>query len=229
MVISHQYKFIFVRTRKTASTSVEIALSQILGNQDIITPFCPRDEKLRAEWGGKGPQNYLESWTRYKLQDIFALLIKKRKKMRFYNHMSSKDIKNLIGEEIWNSYFKFCFERNPWDKVISLYYHRYKTEPRPAFSEFFVSGEYADAFNYHLYTCNDEVVMDFIGRYENLEEDFKWVCNNLKFPTVPTLPRAKSQFRKDRRHYRTVLSQEHQNMIANTFSKEIILFPLGCI
>ena len=41
-IISHRHRFIFVRTHKTASTSVEIALSRICGPEDVITPFPDR-------------------------------------------------------------------------------------------------------------------------------------------------------------------------------------------
>lgn len=61
MIISHKHKFIFVKTRKTAGTSVEIALSRHLGPDDIITPISPDDEKLRAERCDLGPQHYLET------------------------------------------------------------------------------------------------------------------------------------------------------------------------
>ncbi len=39
-------------------------------------------------------------------------------------HMPAREIKQRIGDEIWNSYFSFCMERNPWDKVTSNYWYK---------------------------------------------------------------------------------------------------------
>ena len=41
MIISHKYRFIFVKTRKTAGTSVEAYLSQHCGDSDVLTPIHP--------------------------------------------------------------------------------------------------------------------------------------------------------------------------------------------
>ena len=60
MIISHDYKFIFLKNRKTAGTSIEIALSKFCGPNDVITPISPEDEATRKELGYRGPQNYLE-------------------------------------------------------------------------------------------------------------------------------------------------------------------------
>ncbi len=57
MIISHKYKFIFLKTKKTAGTSIEISLSRYCGDKDIITPIMFEDEKIRADLG-KYPQNY---------------------------------------------------------------------------------------------------------------------------------------------------------------------------
>ena len=61
MILSHERKFIFLRTKKTAGTSIELALSDLCGPDDIITPLTGEDEARRA--GRRGAQNWrLHSW-----------------------------------------------------------------------------------------------------------------------------------------------------------------------
>ena len=61
MIVSHEHKFIFLKTKKTAGTSIELALSQLCGPDDVITPLTEIDEALRAS--GRGAQNWrLHGW-----------------------------------------------------------------------------------------------------------------------------------------------------------------------
>ena len=60
MIISHEHKFIFLKTRKTAGTSIELALSGLCGPDDIITPISPNDEPLRAN--GRRPAELAHAW-----------------------------------------------------------------------------------------------------------------------------------------------------------------------
>lgn len=61
MILSHEHKFIFLRTKKTAGTSIELALSELCGPDDIITPLTREDEARRA--ARRGAQNWrLHSW-----------------------------------------------------------------------------------------------------------------------------------------------------------------------
>ena len=65
MIISHKHKFIFLKTVKTAGTSIEIALSKYCGPDDIITPASPEDEITRSELGYPGPQNCFSPIRKY--------------------------------------------------------------------------------------------------------------------------------------------------------------------
>ena len=51
MILSHKHQFIFIKTNKTAGTSIEIALSSICGEDDIITPIHSSDEEFRRRAG----------------------------------------------------------------------------------------------------------------------------------------------------------------------------------
>ena len=223
MIVSHKYKFIFLKTNKTAGTSVEIALSKFCGADDIITPIPPKDEKTRRDMNYPGPQNYqLAPIWDYGIRDVAKLLLRGKTKTKYYNHMSAKEVRALIGRRVWNSYYKFCFERNPWDRVISLYYWRYRSEPRPTISEFIESNipmvlRYR---GFELYTINGQIAVDKICRFENISEELEVIRKILGIPEKLDCPYVKSQFRKDKRSYRDILDVKQQVKIAELFSDE---------
>lgn len=220
MIISHKYKFIFIKTEKTAGTSIEVALSKFCGDEDIITPIVPVDEEMRQKYAGRGAQNYYVGFERYSLKDWARLLIK-GKRRAFYNHIGAEEIVQVIPTEIWNSYYKFCFDRNPWDKVISWYYWTYKTSPRPSIKEFIQSGYAAQVKGWCLYSLNDEIAVDRVGMYEKLAEELNDISAHLGLPSELELPRTKSSFRKEKKSYRELLDEEDKSQIAKIFSKEI--------
>jgi hypothetical protein len=51
MIINHRYKFIFLKTRKTAGTSIESALSQFCDSNDIITPII--NDRIAVDFVGR--------------------------------------------------------------------------------------------------------------------------------------------------------------------------------
>lgn len=226
MIISHKHKFIFIKTNKTAGTSIEIALSKFCGPDDIITPNEEEDENIRRQLGNRGPQHYLAPLKDYRLVDVYRYIARQRKKDRFFHHISAKEIRQHISDDIWNNYYKFCFERNPWDRVISFYYWRLKKNPNQTISEFIDSGitSVLHTFGYGLYTIDDEIVVDRVCLYENLNLELETIAKKLNLPEIPVLPKAKSARRKDKRHYREILSAEDREKIEKIFHKEILLF-----
>ena len=198
MIISHKHKFMFIKTKKTAGTSFEIALSKYCGSEDIITPISAEDELIRKDLNYKGPQNY------------------KTDTVEYYSHINAQDIKSSIGDEIWNSYYKFCFERNIYEKIISFYYWEYKTEPRPNIKEFILSDRInrlliGDNCNYKI---NSKVAVDDIYQYEFLQESFKNILNKLSIKDDKAfLPQAKTKYRKNKSSYKEILTTKEIALI----------------
>ena len=225
MIISHEHKFIFIKTNKTAGTSFEIALSRFCGPDDVITPISAQDEVMRKELGYRGPQNFLTPRSEYKLQDWMWLLLKGSRKKKYYNHISAREIMEQLNPEMWESYYKFCFTRNPWDRLISMYWWLYKSEPRPSVSEFLATGDFQKAIRrgFELYTIEGQVVVDKIYRFEKIAEAAEEVRTQLGLPEKLVLPRAKSKTRKDSRSYRDVLNEPERARIAELFYDEINL------
>lgn len=204
MILSHRHKFIFIKTAKTASSSVEIALAEHCGPEDIITPLWPEDEVLRTQLGIPGPQNY--------------------EGKKYYNHMPASQIKTNIGADIWHAYFKFCVERNPWDRAVSLYYFTHRTEFRPPISEFIKSPavQALNRLGCDLYTLDGRVAVDHILRWENLTNELEQTRLLLGMPKLH-LPHAKSRFRVDKRSYKDILSTTDMLRIGNLCSDTIKL------
>jgi len=210
MIISHKHRFIFIKTKKTAGTSIEIALSGICGPDDIITPISPKDEATRQALGYRGPQNHVLPSGE-----------------QFYNHIRAHVVRWAVGEQIWRDYYTFCFERNPWDKAISWYYWERQFHPNLSLDDFFASGHFTQVGGpggYDLYSENDKVIVDRVCRYETLAEEMATLAQRWGFEAFPSLPRAKSEFRTDRRHYRDILTPQQRDQVARAFHREIQLF-----
>jgi len=226
MIISHRHKFIFLKTEKTAGTSIEIALSKYCGDKDVITPISLEDEQIRRQLGYPGPQNCYAPLRSYSFRDLRKLVLKNKRKLLFYNHISAYNVKKIIGEEIWSSYYKFCVERNPWDKIISHYYWCHKGDERPLICDFIKSDKVTNLqkIGYNTYTIDGEIAVDKICLFENLQEDLEQVRIKLGLSEQLYLPRAKSNYRKDKRNYRDILNPQEKDAIADIFSKEIGIF-----
>lgn len=142
--------------------------------------------------------------------------------VRYYNHMPAERIRELVGPRIWDEYFTFCFERNPWDKAVSLYFHRYRVEPRPSFMQFVASGEVADAVNYPLYHDGQRLLVDHIARYEQMSTETDYLFRRLQLPQPLSLLKAKSQFRQG--DGSALMDGWSAAAIAEIFADELSLF-----
>jgi len=222
MIVSHAHRFIFVKTLKTAGTSMEIALSQFCGPQDIITRIRPEDEQTRRDLGLRGRQNDLLPLARYQPADWHRLFFERRRAW-YLNHMPARDIRPRLGAKIWDSYTKFTIERNPWDCAVSRYFWDTRDLPdRPTFADYLASAPHLS--NFPIYAIDGVVAVDHVIRYENLDAGLDWLQDALHLPERPILPRAKSAARPDRRPYSELFTPATRDFVARACAREIELF-----
>ncbi|WP_210438291.1 sulfotransferase family protein [Nocardioides xinjiangensis] len=209
MIASHQHRFIFLKTRKTAGTSVEIALSKVCGPDDIITEISPEDEELRRAAGGRPPQNFTSPPLPRKA----------------YNHMGAKATRDLVGADVFADYFTFAIERNPWDAVVSLYFWKYKDRAELPDFESYVREIWIEqlANNRRLYRIRGKMALDRVLRYENLDAELEEVWDHLGLPGRPDLPRAKGNARPAG-HYRELYTPASRERVATVFADTIEAF-----
>jgi hypothetical protein len=231
MIVSHKHKFIFIKTKKTAGTAIEAALSELCGPSDVITPFREESEQDRK---GLRPQNYrIEHPLKPKRSLLRKLLMRPERyyhqSVGFYEHMPAWRVRAYVGEEVWRSYFKFCFERNPWDREVSWYLYKTKGKrPRPSFERFMASRRRAYVDNYQLYTIEGALAVDFVGRYERLEEDLNAALERAGVGGRVTVPRTNITPNKDEsRDYRSYYSPETRARVAEWYQPEMALLGYG--
>ncbi len=221
MIISHKYKFIFVKTAKTAGTSIEVFLSQCCGDTDVVTPLGdPVPPHVPRNYRGLvNPLNEIILGRGRHVSSVFRRFVQRKK---FYNHMPAKVIRSLVPHETWNDYFKFCVERNPWDKTLSHYHMlNHRRGGALTLDNYLRKGRFCT--NLQNYTDNSgRVIVDRILRYESLMEELGDVFGKLGIPFTGTLGvKAKSQYRNDRRPYQQVYTERQRQIVANIFRKEI--------
>lgn len=226
MIISHKHKFIFIKTYKTASTSIEIALASICGSEDIITNIQKEDEELGKKYGYRGAQNIYEGFNKYSIKDIFKFLLKNgKKKYKFAPHNDAKYIKGRVSKEVWDTYYKFCFDRNPWDKAVSSYFYQNGEKKWGSFEWFIKSGDLFYTKGFDLYSINGVVAVDKVYKFEELKESLQDISKKLNLKQPISLPekKANSRTRSDKRHYSEILSDEESRMIKTMYAREIDL------
>lgn len=186
MIVNHKYKYIFVKTTKTAGTSMEIALSRSCDSDDIVTPFgAPDDNTYRESLNGyQNPCNY----EQYDLEE----------------HSRASVIAQSIPRRWWDTYTKIAILRDPVDYTISRYYWDNRSKlPRgiaPTIDEWVRNDSRKIWHNWRIHTIGNEPAMDFYIIYDRLAEDASILSNmlglNYDLSEEVTSTSTKTQWRK---------------------------------
>jgi len=126
---------------------------------------------------------------------------------------------------VWDGYFKFSVERNPFDKAISRYFWSTRAEAhRPPIADYLRAAPKDLLSNWGIYTIDDCIAVDFVARFETLVEDMAKVMRTIGLPETTALPRTKSRFRPEKRHYSEVLDPESRLILERVCSRELKAF-----
>jgi len=203
VLISHSHRFIYVKTRKTAGTSVEV----------YFEPYCRDPERGETVSRRRTPEvsdrGVVSGGSRFFWE----------RNRVWFNHMPAEEIRAALDPETWAGYLKFCVVRNPFDKVVSSFWWRIPArersrldeapfdEVRAAFARW-VGSPYVSVRararrkpNEHIPTdrpivaVDGDLGVDEVIRHETLETDMGRVCERLGVPWEPDrLGRFKSGY-----------------------------------
>lgn len=147
-------------------------------------------------------------------------------------HATAARIRDVYPKE-WNSYYKFCVVRNPFDRLVSDYFWRTRgMKERPSFSDMVDAIYRSDRLeglaplipdNWPIYTIDDRIAVDRVIRYENLEAELADVLDHLGITLKEGIPRVKSHYRRGA-GYRSFYTEEDVRKVEERFKSEILAF-----
>lgn len=251
MILSYRHRFIFLHCRKVAGSAIQLYLSNYLGDNDIqlgtrfdfaehgIERQNPRYYRdIRSAQGlrllaGRVlhspkcllPRNFSDTLARVH-KDVY----KERFNSPYTGHVPAVYLRDF-DRKAWDGFFKFCFVRNPYERAVSDYNWRVRARGKETgFREYLesvqrkiaeldhVSSRYD---NWQIYTIDDEIAVDFVGRYENLHDDFRHACERIGLP-AGELPVAKKG--ATRHDYRDYYGAREKALVSEIYRKEIEYF-----
>ena len=223
MPISHKHQYIFVHIPKNGGTSFGTMMEVYPGdrrveNRDLLVgPISSEDLKAH---GFLSP---------------------------VLDHLTAKQLLEIIPEQTFSNYFKFAIVRNPWDRMLSQYlfgvkYFGYaeqgETNRESGLADFLNSiadpqsekrlaniSDHGLSFSRQTQLSfiadeNDDLLVDFVARFENLENDFLVIRDRAGFATknLPYLNATKHA------HYSEYYNEESKHIVEELFARDIDFF-----
>jgi len=188
MLVSEEYGFLFIHVPKTGGTSLVRALKGISDRPNIILRnigyfFDDRGIKLPR--------------STYKI-------------LGYPYHVTARTLIEMWGRHTFDKYFSFALVRNPWDLTISEYFyikrkrvhaHHKRVRRMSGFKEYlrWKAKNYARPQCSWLTDSSGEIVIDYIGRFEEYNESIRFILDRIGVDVI--VPHANRTERGDYRQY----------------------------
>jgi len=202
-MISHSLKCIFIHIPKTAGSSIE----------DVIWPGVRSESDL---WMGMADMR-----NKYQTGAL--------------QHLLARQILSEVGSKIFYSYYKFSIVRNPWDRLVSQYIWTRDTNPalrqyiglstNSSFEEYLdliqrVSHVHWERQVRFLRDEDGESMVDFVGRFENLEADARHIFGRIGL-SCDKIPHTNAS---SRGVYRNYYNEHSKRLVSSLYREDIDAF-----
>ena len=203
MIVSALHKFIFVAIPKTGTHSVRQALREHMGTRDL-------------------EQVGLFVQKRFPIPELAQLQ---------HGHLSLHQVRPYLRPEEWQSFFKFAFVRNPFDRFISYCAFRtrgqelFERDPKSVMRHYLFEAPPQDHLlfqpQYQFVTGDDgQLLTDYVGRVERMQESYDEIAGKIGIPSRP-LERVNATERRD---YRDYYDQQLIDGVARLYARDLELF-----
>ncbi|MDP6940759.1 MAG: sulfotransferase family 2 domain-containing protein [Planctomycetota bacterium] len=205
MLLSESHSFLFVHVPKAAGSSITRAL---------------------GEWALPRPHS-----TPARLGRLLGLP-RDWRKFRFPPHAPFRLFEKRIPEKVLSEMFKFAFVRNPWERFASEFAHLNRNQKHRRHSEIkglslteYVEYEFKRGRRVQrklIANSNGNIGVDFVGKFENLEEDFSTVCKKIGIQIA--LPHANANPNPNKKDWRDRFDKTAQMRVGELFAEDIEAF-----
>ncbi len=203
MIVSHLHRYIFVAMPKTGTHSVRQALREHLGPDDI-------------------EQVGLFVNKRFPYDDLAAIR---------HGHFGIAQVRPYLGDDVVDTYFKFSFVRNPFDRFVSYcafmtrQHGAFERDPQGTMRKILFELRPMDHVHFQpqytlLVDADGALAMDHIGRVETMQASYDAICERIGIPSR-ALDKVNSSKRGD---YRQYYDQGLIDGVAELYRRDLELF-----
>lgn len=158
----------------------------------------------------------------------------------YKDHLTASQAMKHISPRDWEQLFTFTIVRNPWDRMVSLYFYRAKKGQIPTGLSF---KDYISQLKSPRYNCSnsmhyrpsyyygaaefildkkENVIVDYIGKFEERESSLKYISKRINCPTLGKLCLQKAK--PSEKHYSMLYDKECRELVSKVYARDIELF-----
>jgi hypothetical protein len=206
MIISHKHKFIFFACGKTGTHSIEAVMDKYHDGQEFIQQVDQELETLRRKHS-----------CPYTLKHVRPAFVRK-----------------LIDPQIWDTYYKFVFVRNPWDWVLSnfCFNNKHLVKHLHSFDTVHVNAvwhlmkvhnqsPYTESYFQHTFVYDEDgkMMVDYFGKLESFQDDFNYICSRIGLDPEPLQKKNPTAHL----HYKNLYTMDARNLVEELYKPDIEL------